>query len=126
MFSIEAQIRMASPARLAVVADTDAEQRAAVTRQLEDLGFTVAQAADGYEALSIIGERAPGVALLRRHADSDDGDRAAALARMLYPRTRIIMTAGAADAALPGDEPFAVLTLPADARGLDRCLLEAA
>ena len=126
MFSIEARIGMASPARLAVVADTDAEQRAAVTRQLEDLGFTVAQAADGYEALSIIGERGPGLALLRRHADSDDGDRAAALARMLYPRTRIIMTTGAADAALPGDDAFTVLNLPADARGLDRCLLEAA
>ncbi|WP_448192193.1 response regulator [Azospirillum sp. sgz301742] len=125
MFSIESQIRMAVPARLAVVADDDLEQRAAVTRQLEDLGFTVAQAKDGYEALSIIGEREPNLALLRRHAASDDGDRTAALARMLYPRTRIIMTSSAADA-LSGDDAFAVLTLPADARGLDRCLDEAA
>lgn len=125
MFSIEAQIRAASPVRLAVVADNDAEQRAAVTRQLENLGFTVAQASDSYEALTIIGEREPGVALLRRHTASDDGDRAAALARMLYPRTRIIMTSSLADAR-SGDDSFTVLTLPADARGLDRCLDEAA
>ena len=126
MLSIEAQIRMAAPARLAVVADDDLEQRAAVTLQLEALGFTVAQADDGYEALSIIGQRDPRVVLLRRRADSDDGERAAALARMLYPHTRVIMTAGPADAAQPGDDAFTVLTLPADARGLDRCLLEAA
>ena len=125
MFSIEAQIRMAAPARLVVVADDDLEQRAAVTRQLEDLGFTVAHAKDGYEALSIIGEREPGLALLRRRAVSDDGDRTAALARMLYPRTRIIMTSSTADA-MPGDDAFTVLTLPADACGLDRCLDEAA
>lgn len=125
MFSIEAQIRMAVPVRLAVVADDDVEQRAAVTRQLEDLGFTVAQANDGYEALSIIGAREPGIVLLRRRAASDDGDRTAALARMLYPRTRIIMTSSTADAA-PGDDAFTVLILPADAGGLDRCLDAAA
>lgn len=126
MLSIEAQIRTASPARLAVVADDDVEQRAAITRQLEARGFTVAQAVDGYEALSIIGAREPGIALLRRHAGSDDGERAAALVRMLYPRTRIIMTAGVADAAPSGGDAFTVLTLPTDACGLDRCLLEAA
>ena len=125
MVSIEAQIRRTVPARLAVVADDDLEQRAAVTRQLEDLGFTVAHAKDGYEALSIIGEREPNLALLRRRAESDDGDRAAALARMLYPRTRIIMTASSADAMVE-DDAFTVLTLPADAHGLDRCLEAAA
>ncbi|WP_431861805.1 response regulator [Azospirillum sp.] len=125
MFSIDVQVGKSSPARLAVVADTDLEQRTAVSRQLEALGFTVAQASDGYEALSIIGEREPGIALLRSHAESDDGERIAALARMLYPRTRIIMTTGPADART-GDDAFTVLTLPADARGLDRCLLEAA
>lgn len=125
MFSIDAQIGRTSPARFAVVADDDPEQRTAVTRQLEALGFTVAQAGDGYEALSIIGAREPGIALLRRHAASDDGERAAALARMLYPHTRIIMTAGPADAA-PDDESFTVLALPADAGGLGRCLREAA
>lgn len=121
MFSIEAQVRMAFPARLAVVADDDPVQRAAVSRQLEAKGFTVAQADSSYAALTIIGEREPGIALLRRHADSDEGERAAALARMLYPRTRIIMTSSRAEA-LPGDEAFEVLTLPADAGGLDRCL----
>lgn len=122
MFSIEARIR--SPGfggRRAVIADDDPEQRAALVRHLTGRGFAVSEAADGFDALSIIGEEAPSVALLRRRLVEDDSDRAAALAAMLYPRTRIILTANHPDL-LPEDSPFTVLTRPVDLDLLDRCL----
>ncbi|HYG91720.1 MAG TPA: response regulator [Azospirillum sp.] len=126
MFSIEAKIR--SPGlggRLAVVADDDLEQRAALVQHLSGRGYTVAEANDGYEALSIIGSQAPLLALLRRRLVADDADRAAALARMLYPQTRIIITANHPEL-VPGEAPFTVLTRPVDLHLLDRCLEETA
>ena len=122
MFSIEARIRTPQPGgRRAVVADDDREQRATLARHLEARGFTVAEADDGYEALTIIGAEAPSVALLRRRMASYDGDRAAALARLLYPQTRIILTTSHPDL-IAGDTPFPILLRPVDVTQLDRCL----
>lgn len=124
MFSIDARIRApGTGGRLAVVADDDLEQRAALVRHLADRGYTVAEANDGYEALSIIGREAPLLALLRRRLVEDDADRAAALARMLYPQTRVIITANHPEL-VPDEAPFTVLTRPVDLRLLDRCLDE--
>ncbi len=128
MFSIEADIRMPPPGgRRAVVADDDPDQRAALARHLEGRGYTVSEAADGFEALSLIGTESPCVALLRRPPAEEDGDgngdRAAALACLLYPRTRIILTANAPDPAAE-DSPFTVLPRPVDLDLLDRCLAD--
>lgn len=126
MFSIDADIRPPGfGGRRAVIADDDLDQRAALARHLAERGFTVSEAADGFEALSIIGAESPSVALLRRRLVEDDGgcdgDRAAALACMLYPRTRIILTAN--DPGLvPENSPFTVLPRPVDLALLDRCL----
>lgn len=122
MFSIDAPIRSpGAGGRHAVIADDDPDQRAALARHLADRGFSVAEADDGYQALSIIGEQAPSVALLRRRLVEDDGDRAAALASMLYPHTRIILTANHPDL-VPDGSPFTVLVRPVDMSQLDRCL----
>ncbi|MBP2228355.1 CheY-like chemotaxis protein [Azospirillum agricola] len=128
MFSIDADIRPPGHGgRRAVVSDRDAGQREALSRHLAGRGFRVSQADNGLDALSIIGEEAPSVALL--HDDQGgDGERALALAAMLYPQTRIIVTrivvAGAAgmDDAPDGEEPFPVLRRPVDLDQLDRCL----
>lgn len=126
MFSIEADIRAPAPGgRRAVVADDDPDQRAALARHLEGRGYTVSEAADGFAALSLIGAESPCLALLRRPPAEDDGDRAAALACLLYPRTRIILTANAPDPAA-GDSPFLVLPRPVDLELLDRCLADVA
>lgn len=122
MFSIDARIRSpGSGGRRAVIADDDAGQRAALVRHLAGRGFSVSEVEDGFAALSIIGEEAPAVALLRRRMVADDGDRAAAMASMLYPRTRIILTANHPEL-VPEDSPFTVLTRPVDLEALDRCL----
>lgn len=122
MFSIEARITSPkSGGRRAVIADDDLDQRAALARHLAERGFAVSEVLDGFEALSIIGEEAPSVALLRRRLVEDDSERAAALASMLYPRTRIILTANHVDL-VPEDSPFTVLPRPVDLALLDRCL----
>lgn len=120
MFSIDADIR--SPGyggRRAVVSDDDAGQREALTRHLVHRGFHVSQATGGLDALSIIGAEAPSVALLRSDHGDGDGERAAALAAMLYPQTRIIFTASVG---LPDDGSFPVLRRPVNMDQLDRCL----
>ncbi|CAO3441822.1 hypothetical protein [Azospirillum argentinense] len=125
-FSIDADIRLPGQGgRSAVVADDDPGQRDALARHLAERGFTVSTVSGGFEALSLIGAEGPAVALLRRHRLEDEGDRAAALACMLYPHTRIILTAGAPDAQLdaePGNSPVTVLARPVDLALLDCCL----
>ncbi|WP_448203666.1 response regulator [Azospirillum sp. sgz302134] len=121
MFSIKADIALPrSGGRRAVIADDDPAQRATLARHLAERGFAVSEAADGFTALSIIGEEAPAIALLHR-PDEEDGDRAAALASLLYPHTRIIMTVSQPDV-MPENSPFTLLTRPVDLRALDRCL----
>ena len=128
MFSIDADIRRPEPGgRRAVVADDDPDQRAALAHHLTGRGYTVSEVADGFEALSVMGAEAPCLALLRRPpaGDDGDGDRAAALACLLYPRTRIILTASAPQptaGSAAADSPFIVLPRPVDLELLDRCL----
>lgn len=125
MFSIDADIHAPDTGgRRALVADDDPAQRDALTRHLTQRGYRVSQARDGMDALSIIGAEAPQIALLQRAPNDDSGGRAAALATMLYPHTRIIVTANV-DA--PNDEaledgPFPVLRRPINLDQLDRCL----
>ncbi|KAA0683083.1 response regulator [Roseomonas genomospecies 6] len=136
-FSIDADIRPPGQGeRRAVVADDDPGQRDALARHLTARGFTVSKVSSGFEALSVIGAEGPAVAMLRRRMPEDEGDRAAALACMLYPRTRIILTVGAPDAqpdnsqpdnsqpdnSQPDNSPVTVLTRPVDLNLLDRCL----
>ncbi|MDQ2105912.1 response regulator [Azospirillum isscasi] len=121
-FSIDADIRPPGQGdRRAVVADDDPGQRDELARHLTARGFTVTKLSSGFEALTVIGAEGPAVALLRRHRPEDEADRAAALACMLYPRTRIILTAAAPDAQ-PDNSPVTVLTRPVDLDLLDRCL----
>ncbi|PWC31024.1 response regulator [Azospirillum sp. TSO35-2] len=122
-FSIDADIR--SPGyggRRAVIADTDPTRREALASHLAGRGFQVSQTADALDALTLIGNEAPVVALLPLEREGDAGDRAAALAAMLYPQTRILMTG----AACQDDGPFPVLPRPLDLAALDRWLDEAA
>ncbi|NYZ12937.1 response regulator [Azospirillum sp. RWY-5-1] len=124
MFDIEAQVRVPDGGpRRAVVADGDHGQRARIAGHLAACGFLVSEATDGYEALSMIGSEAPLVALIPRGDADDDGVRAAALANMLYPHTRIILTVSAPDG-VDDDGPFLVLKRPVDLSMLDRCLSE--
>lgn len=127
MFSIDADIR--SPGyggRRAVVSDDDADQREALSRHLTKRGFQVSLAMGGLDALSIIGAEAPSVALLHSERDGDDGERTAALAAMLYPQTRIIVTAsdgaGIPEGTRVADGWFPVLCRPVNLEQLDRCL----
>lgn len=125
VFSIDADIQ--SPGyggRRAVVSDEDADQREALSRHLTERGFHVSLAMGGLDALSIIGAEAPSVVLLHSERDGDDGERTAALAAMLYPQTRIIITASV-DAPEDGrspDELFPILRRPVNLDQLDRCL----
>lgn len=122
MFSIDADIHAPDTGgRRALVADDDPAQREALTRHLTQRGYRVSQARDGMDALTIIGAEAPQIALLQRAPNDDSGGRAAALATMLYPHTRIIVTANADDDA-PGNEAFPVLRRPVNLDQLDRCL----
>ena len=120
-FSIDADIRMPGyGGRRAVVADADRIPRAALAGHLSGRGFQVSQTDDALEALTIIGAEAPVVALLPLEHEGDEGDRAAALAAMLYPQTRILMTGQRLQNA-----PFPILPRPVDLRALDRWLDEA-
>ncbi|RJF83181.1 response regulator [Azospirillum cavernae] len=125
MFSIDADIHAPDTGgRRALVADDDPAQRDALTRHLTQRGYRVSQARDGMDALTIIGTEAPRFALLQRAPNDDSGERAAALAAMLYPHTQIIVTANA-DAPNDGaleDGPFPVLRRPINLDQLDRCL----
>ncbi len=124
MIDIEADIRPPDPdtgGLRALVADDDANQRATLARHLEGRGFAVAEATDGFQALSIIGAQAPTVALLRWRVIDDDADHAAALARMLYPRTHIILTTSNPSTVKAGG-PFIVLRHPVDMTELDHLL----
>lgn len=120
--------------RHAVVAEADPVLRAALAGALRRRGFTVAAADGAMAALTLMGETDTGLALLCRRDGTapDSGERAAALAVALYPRTRILLTAvpaddAAADAAPAGGDPFLTLSLTADAARLavrlDRCLM---
>lgn len=120
MFSIDADIQTAGyGGRRAVVSEEDADLRAALTLHLAERGFHVSQAQGSLDALSIIGTEAPSVALLHSERNDRDGERAAALAAMLYPQTRIIFTASVG---MPDDGPFPVLQRPVNMDQLDRCL----
>ena len=120
-FSIDADIRMPGyGGRRAVVADADRIQREALAGHLAGRGFQVSQTDDALEALTIIGAEAPVVALLPLEQEGDEGDRAAALAAMLYPQTRILMTGRRLQNA-----PFPILPRPVDLTALDRWLDEA-
>lgn len=126
MFDIEAQVRLPDGGpRRAVIADDDLDHRRRLARHLAVRGFIVSEATDGYEALSMIGSEAPQVALIPRGDADDDGGRAAALANMLYPQTRIILTVATSDGLDP-DSPFLILRRPVDLALLDRCLGEIA
>src|SRR5689334_14049022 len=78
----------------AVVADDDDRLRAEWVRLLEARGYEVAEATDGYEALAQIGRIDAALAILRLRMDVYDGERAAMVAHILYPRTRILLTSG--------------------------------
>lgn len=120
-FSIDADIRMPGyGGRRAVVADADRLQREALAGHLSGRGFQVSQTDDAMAALTIIGAEAPVVALLPLEHEGDEGDRAAALAAMLYPQTRILMTGQRVQNA-----PFPILPRPVDLTALDRWLDEA-
>ncbi|CAO3416002.1 response regulator [Azospirillum doebereinerae] len=122
MFSIDAKIE--SPGhggRRALVSDADADHREALSRHLAGRGFHVSHADGALDALAIMGTEAPNVALLHSEETGDDGDRAVALAAMLYPQTRIIVMAATGTA---GDGAFPVLRRPVDLALLDRCLDE--
>lgn len=122
MFDIEARVRLPdSGGWRAVVADDDPSQRAALIAHLSNRGFSVCTAADGYDAIALIGAESPSLVLLHTEGEDGTGDRAAALASMLYPHTRIILTAARA-AAAADDGPFPVLPRPVDLSLLDRCL----
>lgn len=127
MFDIEAQVRLPDGGpRRAVIADDDLDHRTRLARHLAVRGFAVSEAKDGYEALSMIGSEAPQVALIPCGIAGDDGGgRAAALANMLYPHTRIILTVATPDGLDP-DSPFLILRRPVDLALLDRCLTEIA
>lgn len=127
MFDIEAQVRLPDGGqRRAVVADDDLDHRTRLARHLAVRGFVVTEAKDGYEALSMIGSEAPQVALIPcGDADDDGGGRAAALANMLYPQTRIILTVASPEGLDP-ESPFLILRRPVDLALLDRCLSEIA
>lgn len=122
-FSIDADIRPPHHrgGLRAVVADDDPGQRDELAGHLTARGFTVSKVCSGFEALNIIGAEDPAVALLRRHLPEDEGDRAAALACMLYPLTRIILIVSQPDAQ-PDNSPVTLLTRPVDLALLDRCL----
>lgn len=125
MFSIEARIHTRlSGGRHAVIADDDEQERSLLIGHLKQRGFHVSEARDGLEALSLIGTEAPSVAFLRRPVTPtgvEECERAVALASMLYPRTRIVLTAS--DPLPVAEEgPVLILARPVNLDQLDRCL----
>lgn len=125
MFSIDADIRAPSPGgRHAVIADRDLEERAMLARHLQHRGFRVSEVRSGLDALTLIGNEAPSVAILSCHApdeQDDDCERAVALVSMLYPRTRLILAAND-PRLMPADAPFLILSRPVNLAQIDRCL----
>ncbi len=128
VFSIDADIQTPEPGgRRALVADDDPQQRATLIQHLTARGFRVSTASDGMNALTLIGSEAPSVALLQRHGADGSGERTAALAAMLYPHTRILVTAspdgvGGETVGAAEGEPFPVLRRPVNLDQLDRWL----
>jgi CheY-like chemotaxis protein len=127
MFDIGVTIRLPEGAApRAVVADDDCRLRAEWVSLLEARGYEVVEAADGYEALAQIGRLNAALAILRLRMDAYDGERAAMVAHILYPRTRIILTSGvtelSAEASSIGSDAFPVLHRPINPTLLDRCL----
>ena len=97
-----------------------------LARMLKARGYEVTEAADGYEALAQIGRLHADLAVMRLRMDVYDGERAAMVARILYPHTRIILTSGlteqSAEAGSVTCEAFPLLHRPIDPALLDRCL----
>ncbi len=122
MFSIDADIQPPGyGGRRALVSDQDDAQREALIHHLINRGFRVTQATGGLDALAVIGAEAPSVALLHSEGEGDEGERTVALAAMLYPQTRIIVTVGA-DGGGDGSGAFPILRRPVNLDQLDRCL----
>eukprot|EP01012_Entosiphon_sulcatum_P018645 TRINITY_DN23404_c0_g1_i1.p2 TRINITY_DN23404_c0_g1~~TRINITY_DN23404_c0_g1_i1.p2 ORF type:complete len:132 (+),score=14.38 TRINITY_DN23404_c0_g1_i1:237-632(+) len=126
MFSIDADIRTPGPGgRHAVIADRDAQMRALLSHHLQCRGFRVSEAHTGLDALTLIGNQAPSLAILS--CDTPDGQedeecqRTVALVSMLYPRTRLILAADH-PLSMPEDSPFLILSRPVNLDQIDRCL----
>ena len=127
MFDIEMAIQLPTGfLPRAVVADDDSRFRLELTWMLKARGYEVTEAADGYEALTQIGRLQAALAVMRLRMDVYDGERAAMVAHILYPRMRIILTSGlteqSAEACSVTCDAFPLLHRPIDPALLDRCL----
>src|SRR3954451_21113683 len=127
MFDIGTMIHLPTGIlRRAVVADDDSRFRMELAGMLKARGYEVAEAADGYEALTQIGRLHAALAVMRLRMDVYDGERAAMVAHILYPRMRIILTSGlteqSAESCSITCDAFPLLHRPIDPALLDRCL----
>lgn len=111
--------------RRALVADNDPGRRAYLVSALERRGFAVLATDQISEVLPMIRQHSPDVALIRHEEPDDEAERAAGLACMAHPMTRIILTADRG--AMTGDMDdgaVPVLLAPIDPQALDRCLAD--
>lgn len=124
IFSIETAIQApAIGGTEAILVEDDEATRHALSRHLNERGFSVRVASDGFAALADIADRIPVVTIIRHGLGGPDTfDRMLALAVMLYPRSRIILTSSRADQI--SDCPYPVLSLPLDTNRFDRMLEE--
>ncbi len=99
--------------RLAVVADSDGEVRAALFRLLDDAGYSVATHSSGYEALKHACRQSPDVVVSGTRFPDLDGAEFLGKLREASPRTKILLLAD------PADGPRFVRVLEA---GRDRVL----
>jgi signal transduction histidine kinase/CheY-like chemotaxis protein len=104
-----------SDGHLVLLVDDNAEVRAVLRRQLDEIGHEVIEAPNGEEALAII-DRVPELAVLVSDIimpGAMDGRRLAALARQRRPELRVVLVTGYAEGLdEAADRPFTLLHKP--------------
>jgi signal transduction histidine kinase len=107
--------RRESGGHLVLLVDDNAEVRAVLRRQLDEIGHEVIEAPNGEEALAII-DRVPELAVLVSDVimpGAMDGRRLAALARQRRPELRVVLVTGYAEGLdEAADRPFTLLRKP--------------
>ena len=107
----------------AILVEGDEGTRRPLTARLLSHGFAVRSVGSGLAALTEMADRLPALTIIRHGTGgAEEFDRVLALAVMLYPRSRIILSTTQPDEIT--DCPYPLLKLPTDAAAFDQLLAD--